>query len=109
MEYKEGTFKMGRCNIIVSIDEGNWHLSISTPTASPSYTEIKAARYMYLPDNIHVAQIFPPKEDFVNFHPYCHHLYQIPKITKKVCPNCDEMCTPIPLGFMCDKCAYDKL
>ena len=26
-----------------------------------------------------------------------------------ICPNCKEECTPISLGLMCDKCAYDKL
>lgn len=74
---KEGIFKMGRCNIIVSIDNGKWHLSISTPSASPSYNEIKEARYMFLPNNITVAQLFPPKEEFVNVHPFCHHLFEI--------------------------------
>lgn len=79
MEYKEGIFTMGRCNIIVSIDDGLWHLSISTPSASPSYNEIKKARYKFLPPDITVAQIFPPEEEFVNLHPFCHHLWQIEK------------------------------
>lgn len=68
---------MGRCTIIVTIDNGLWHLSISTPNASPSYKEIKEARYKYLPDDIYVAQIFPPKSEFINIHKYCHHLWQI--------------------------------
>jgi len=76
-EFKTGTFRMGRCYIIVSIDNGLWHLSISTPSASPSYNEIKKARYLFLPDNVTMAQIFPPKPEFVNLHPYCHHLWQI--------------------------------
>lgn len=76
-EFKEGTFKMGRCNIIVAIEFNRWHLSISTPNASPSYKEIKEARYKYLPNNITVAQLFPPKEEFVNLHKYCHHLFEI--------------------------------
>jgi hypothetical protein len=76
-EYKTGTFKMGRCDIIISIDEGLWHLSISTKYNSPSYKEIKEARYKYIPDNILMAQLFPSKTQFVNYHPYCHHLWQI--------------------------------
>lgn len=79
-EFKEGVFKMGRCNIIISIDNGEWHLSISTPTASPSYNEIKAARYKYIPDNVTMAQLFPPSEEFINIHPYCHHLWEIKAI-----------------------------
>ena len=70
-------YTMGRCNIIITIDNGKWHLSISTPTASPSYEEIKEARYKFLPDDAVMAQIFPSKKDFVNLHPYCHHLFQI--------------------------------
>lgn len=78
-EYKEGTFKMGRCTITITRDGADkaWHLSISTPSASPSYKEIKAARYKYLPDGIYMAQIFPPKDEFINLHPYCHHLWQV--------------------------------
>jgi hypothetical protein len=74
---KEGVFKFGRCTVIVSIDAGLWHLSISTPNASPSYNEIKEARYKFIPDEVVMAQIFPPKSQFVNLHPYCHHLFQI--------------------------------
>lgn len=76
-EPKPGIFKMGRCDIIITIDDGLWHLSISTPSASPSYNEIKQARYKFLPNDIYIAQIFPPKEEFINIHPYCHHLWQI--------------------------------
>ena len=77
MEYKEGIFRMGRCAIIITIDDGMWHLSISCKDNSPSYNEIKEARYKYLPNDVYMAQIFPPKEEFVNVHPYCHHLFQI--------------------------------
>ena len=75
---RPGTFHFGRCDVIVTIDAGRWHMSISTRSASPSYKEIKAARYKFLPGDIAVAQIFPKKELFVNCHPYCHHLWQIP-------------------------------
>ena len=78
-EFKEGTFRMGRCVIIISIDVGKWHLSISTRDASPSYKEIKEARYKYIPDDVIMAQLFPSKKDFVNLHPYCHHLWEIKK------------------------------
>lgn len=81
-DFKEGTFRMGRCTIIVSIDNGKWHMSISTPTASPSYKEIKEARYKLIPDNVTMAQIFPPKEEFVNVHLYCHHLWEIDNTSK---------------------------
>jgi hypothetical protein len=45
--YRPGIYKMGRCNIIVTIDDGLWHLSISTPDCSPSYNEIIDAAQQY--------------------------------------------------------------
>lgn len=77
MTPREGTFGMGRCLVIVTIDDGAWHLSISTRSALPSYKEMKEARYRFLPNEIYMAEIFPPQEEFVNVAPYCRHLYQI--------------------------------
>jgi hypothetical protein len=76
--HKPGSHRMGRCTVIVTIDAGLWHLSISTYNQLPSYKEIKQARYAYCPNEIYMAEIFPPKEEFVNLHPYCRHLWQIP-------------------------------
>ena len=75
--FKEGVFKMGKCTIIVAIENGKWHLSISKPNAQPSYKEMKEARYRLIPDNVTMAQIFPTKSEFVNLHEYCHHLWEI--------------------------------
>lgn len=74
---KPGTFKMGRCIVIVTIDKGEWHLSISARGVMPSYKEMKAARYHYCPDDIYMAEIFPPSKEFVNLHEHCRHLWQI--------------------------------
>lgn len=68
---------MGRCFVMVRIENGRWHLSISTPSASPSYKEIKEARYRFIPNDVTMGQLFPPREEFVNLHPYCHHLWEI--------------------------------
>lgn len=77
MEINAKLYFMGRCRILVSIDDGLYHLSISTPHAMPSYEEMKKARYKFLPDDIFVGEIFPPKRYFVNLHPYTRHLWQI--------------------------------
>lgn len=70
-------YTMGRCKVIVSVDNGSWHLSISAPDQLPSYKEMKEARYRYCPGDIYMAEIFPPIAEFVNVHPYCRHLWQI--------------------------------
>jgi hypothetical protein len=82
--HKTGIFKMGRCNVIVAIENDAWHISISTPKASPSYEELKAARYKFVPDGIYMAQIFPPSTEFVNIHPFCHHLFEIKSISRRI-------------------------
>lgn len=74
---KPGIYTLGSCRIIVTIDAGKWHLSISHPNRLPNYNELKEARYKFLPDNIYAAQIFPPKSEFINLHPNCLHLWQI--------------------------------
>lgn len=74
---KEGTFRMGECAVIVSIDSGRWHLSISAPGRLPTYEELKKARYEFLPDEIYAAQIFPPQSEFVNVNPHVLHLWEI--------------------------------
>lgn len=41
------------------------------------YYELKEIRYKFMPDSMQVAQIFPPRKEFVNLHENCFHLYQI--------------------------------
>ena len=62
---------------ILSIDDGNWHLSMSIANRLPKYAEMKFARYAYLPDECHMAQIFPPQSEFVNVQKNTLHLFEI--------------------------------
>ena len=62
---------------ILSIDAGLEHLSISHKDRLPTYEEMKEARYQLMSQNINVAQIFPPKENFINVHDYCLHLWEL--------------------------------
>jgi hypothetical protein len=65
--------------VFVGIEGGNYHLSISTPYRNPTWEEIHTARYDFIPDEITMAMILPPKEEYVNIHNYCFHLWQIEK------------------------------
>lgn len=82
----------GFLNLIVGLDPGGgWHMSIShadktlvSPSGHmvpggrvPTYEEIKEARYKFCPNEIYMAMILPPREEFVNVHPTTMHLYQI--------------------------------
>ncbi|KKN16782.1 hypothetical protein LCGC14_0972440 [marine sediment metagenome] len=74
---KEGTYNLGECRIIVSKDMGFWHLSISHQTRYPTFDEIRDARYKFLPNNITVAMLYPPKEEYINLHNNCFHLWEL--------------------------------
>lgn len=54
-----------------------WHLSISHPDRYPSWDEIVDARYQLVPDGVTMAQILPPRRQYLNIHPNCFHLWEI--------------------------------
>ena len=62
--------------IIVSNQDG-WHLAVVGKNRMPTFNEVKKARYKYIPDNVCMSMLFPPKKDYVNIHRYCLHLFQI--------------------------------
>lgn len=70
-------YLFGECSVCISKDAGQWHLSIAHPSRYPTYDEIKEARYEFTPNKATMAMIFPPKEEFVNIHQNCFHLWQI--------------------------------
>lgn len=70
-------FQSGPLRIIVSIDVGLVHFSISCPDRYPTWDEIRDARYALLPNDLTMAMLLPPIEEYVNQHPFCFHLWQI--------------------------------
>jgi hypothetical protein len=75
--YKTGTFRWGQFTVIVAVEADRWHMSISHPRRDLTYDELKKARYHFLPKTANVAMIFPPPEDFLNFHEHCFHFWEI--------------------------------
>lgn len=74
--YSTGLFRWKGKNVLITIDEGKWHLSAST-NHPIGYYEMKELRYEFLPNAIHAAQVFPPREEFVNIDENSYHLYEI--------------------------------
>ncbi len=74
---QEGQWRFRGCIVIVSKDDGLWHLSISRKDRLPTYDELKDARYQFLPDVEYAIQVFPPKSEFVNLHTFCLHLWEL--------------------------------
>lgn len=71
-------FRWGDLSVITAEEPTGWHISISHPHRYPSWDEIKAARYTLCPKEITMAMYLPPPDEFVNLHPNCFHLYQVP-------------------------------
>lgn len=74
--YATGLYMWKGKHIFVNLEGGKWHLSASCNHVI-GYYEMKELRYTFLPDAIYAGQIFPPREEFVNIHPNCYHLYQV--------------------------------
>jgi hypothetical protein len=67
----------GQLNIIIGVEGGRWHLSLSCRSRLPKYAEMKYMRYKLLPDDCYMAQIFPPKKEFVNLQENTLHLWEV--------------------------------
>lgn len=72
----------GRLSVFVSREPDGWHLSIShsfrsQPGRYPTWDEIVEARYRFLPNDITVAQLLPPLEEYTNVHATTFHLWEV--------------------------------
>ena len=74
--YSTGYFRWKGKDIFITVDEGLWHLSASC-NHTIGYYELKELRYQFMPNKMYVAQVFPPREDFVNVSENCFHLWQL--------------------------------
>lgn len=74
----------GHLTVVVGREREGWHLSIShrtnthpsRPGRNPKWSEIKDARYRFLPAGINVAMMLPPPEEYVNAMDTCFHLWE---------------------------------
>lgn len=76
----------GHLTVIVGREPPGWHLSIShrtnemrpRPKRYPTWDEIADARYRFCPDDVTMAMLLPPREEYVNLHETTFHLHEIP-------------------------------
>jgi hypothetical protein len=71
-------YRMGGCHIICSQQKAGWHLTISRLDKLPSWEEVRDVRYQLIPDEATMAMLLPPRTEYVNVHPFCLQLYEIP-------------------------------
>jgi len=74
--YSTGLFRYKGKDILITMDDGRWHMSVNCKHPL-GYYELKELRYTFLPDRCHMAQIFPPRAEFVNVAENCYHLYEL--------------------------------
>jgi hypothetical protein len=77
------TYVAGRLVCMVGREPRNggplvWHLSISHKYRIPTWDEMKDARYKFLPDDVNMAIMMPPRRMYVNVHATTMHLWEIP-------------------------------
>ncbi len=65
--------------VIVGIelhDDKRWkHVSASHRMRVPKYQELCEIKTIFIGEDELALQVFPPKEEKVNFHPHCLHLF----------------------------------
>lgn len=70
-------YAIGECSVIVTREDGKWHLSIAHRRRLPTWDEISVARYRVLPDAVTMGMILPPRSEYVNLHQFCFQLHEM--------------------------------
>lgn len=53
-----------------------WHVSVSLPNRCPTWDEMSLIKGLFFSDDDTVIQFHPKKEEYINNHPYCLHLWK---------------------------------
>jgi hypothetical protein len=73
-------FVLGPCGkelkIIASDGMGWEHVSVSLRNRCPNWQEMCFVKGLFWDEEEAVMQLHPPKSDYVNYHPYCLHLWR---------------------------------
>jgi len=56
--------------------QGWEHVSVSLEHRCPTWDEMAYVKRLFWLDEETVIQIHPPEKDYVNYHPYCLHLWR---------------------------------
>lgn len=70
-------YRLGECTVLVTREDGRWHLSIAHPDRLPTWREVAEARYRLMPQEIVAAMVLPPKHAYVNVHEFCFQVYEV--------------------------------
>lgn len=68
--------KHGLLSVIASVDGPYLHVSIARSNRYPTWDEILAVRAWGFPEDMEVVMVLARKEEYVNLHPNCFHLWE---------------------------------
>jgi uncharacterized protein YaaQ len=67
----------GSTAFAIASDQGEWeHVSVSMQDRCPTWDEMCEVKALFWDDEDCVIQYHPPVSQYVNFHPYCLHLWR---------------------------------
>lgn len=62
--------------VIASDDQGWEHVSVSLQNRCPNWSEMSHIKDLFWNEDECVMQLHPAKSNYINFHPYCLHLWR---------------------------------
>ena len=69
-------YRSYRFTVVASASDGWEHVSVSLPNRCPNWEEMSFFKDMFFEETECVMQLHPPKEDYINNHNYCLHLWK---------------------------------
>ena len=81
IEYRKGKVKVNQnidedLHFIFSKGLGWEHLSVSTPVKTPTWEQMCKMKEIFWGDDEVCMELHPKKEEYVNMHPYCLHIWK---------------------------------
>jgi len=62
--------------VIASVGMGWDHVSVSRSSRCPNWPEMEHVKHLFFRDDETAMQLHVPRDDHVNFHPHCLHLWR---------------------------------
>jgi len=69
-------FESFMLRIIASNEDGWEHVSVSLPKRCPNWREMCYIKGLFWDEGDRVVQYHPPKENYINCHPFCLHMWR---------------------------------
>lgn len=73
---------------VIASDQGGWdHVSVSHPTFTPTWKMMCFVKDLFFREDEVVVQYHPKKDDYINLHKHCLHMWRPQGIAVPTPPN----------------------